>query len=647
MVPSQQVGLMGQARAHLDHLGQQPVLGLVGRSMAIEGDAQSIERGFDALGPPAGVLARDLGQRPFEVGAGVPHPRPVAAHRRPVGRPVGVVPHGQSVFGRRGATRRPHLTAAIEQSWGVGAYQLGVRRCPRARAAVAVLGLASWAAASLVAPATTATAAPPGPSTSTGNSGPATTPPSVPPSVPTSGSAPGPTSSTSTAPAAPPVDMAAITTDQMNLVKREHQAAIDADQRAVSSAQTTLGRDQQALAGDQQQATNSTAAVTHSTQTLQSDEAAQRLAVSANQRANAAVDADRQQLRTIAVQIYEGPPTPATQNLPTAGAGSGISGAPSLGLSDQLQQAQENDAGQVYFGDAVGAIDHTAQLDAARQAQTAKQVQQLTTAVSRDTTDLSNANQQASSAAQSLQTQRDVVARDTQTAATAGQQLTTDQNSLTAALAALSGPPLARPRPAGDASPSILGPAALTAAELVSWFNAQGYADSTSTPILQLAQWYLSEGQAEGVRGDIAFAQAVLETGGFASPDAVAANNYAGIGHCDLCPSGLPFPSPLLGVRGQIQLLRAYADPSLSTAQLASPPAVAQVAPEGQSVRGCCGTWQSLTGVWASSPIYGNSILSLYLSMLAAALGTGAPPGAPSTSVTAPPAPPALAPPAP
>ena len=38
-----------------------------------------------------------------------------------------------------------------------------------------------------------------------------------------------------------------------------------------------------------------------------------------------------------------------------------------------------------------------------------------------------------------------------------------------------------------------------------------------ATPISKYAEWFIEEGMAEGVRGDIAFAQAVLETGGFAN----------------------------------------------------------------------------------------------------------------------------------
>ena len=68
-----------------------------------------------------------------------------------------------------------------------------------------------------------------------------------------------------------------------------------------------------------------------------------------------------------------------------------------------------------------------------------------------------------------------------------------------------------------------------------------------------------SEGDAEGVAGDVAFAQAVLETGSFGH---ALDNNYSGIGACDSCTSEIAFPTPLDGVRAQIQLLKSYADPS-------------------------------------------------------------------------------------
>jgi hypothetical protein len=168
--------------------------------------------------------------------------------------------------------------------------------------------------------------------------------------------------------------------------------------------------------------------------------------------------------------------------------------------------------------------------------------------------------------------------------------------------------------------PTILGRPALSAAELAAWYDQSGYVDLAGAPIQRLAEWYIEEGDAEGVRGDIAFAQAIVETGGFSSPDAVVDNNYAGIGHCDTCAAGFRFASPRAGVRGQIQLLRTYAQPGLTAAQMADPPVLAALDPSAQVARGCCRTWNALTGRWATDPDYGLTVLAVYQSMLSSAL---------------------------
>lgn len=79
----------------------------------------------------------------------------------------------------------------------------------------------------------------------------------------------------------------------------------------------------------------------------------------------------------------------------------------------------------------------------------------------------------------------------------------------------------------------------------------------------QLAQFFLEEGEAEGVRGDVAFAQSLHETGFFKYGGIVlpTQNNYAGIGALNGNATGqaATFPAPRTGVRAQIQHLKAYA----------------------------------------------------------------------------------------
>lgn len=161
---------------------------------------------------------------------------------------------------------------------------------------------------------------------------------------------------------------------------------------------------------------------------------------------------------------------------------------------------------------------------------------------------------------------------------------------------------------------SLIGMPRLNAGDLAGWFRSTTYSPRVSTPIEDYARWFIDEGRAEGIRGDIAFAQAVLETGGFANNDTVLANNFSGIGHCDTCASGWRFPSPEMGVRAQIQLLKSYA---------VRKPVYAHdlVDRRLRGPAGCCPTWGDLTTVWATDPTYAPKVMLIYSGIVAYALG--------------------------
>ena len=78
---------------------------------------------------------------------------------------------------------------------------------------------------------------------------------------------------------------------------------------------------------------------------------------------------------------------------------------------------------------------------------------------------------------------------------------------------------------------------------------------------LELPRLYLEEGKKEGVRGDIAFAQSLHETGFFKFGGDVLPeqNNFAGIGTVGNGEKGHIFKIPREGIRAQIQHLKAYA----------------------------------------------------------------------------------------
>lgn len=80
--------------------------------------------------------------------------------------------------------------------------------------------------------------------------------------------------------------------------------------------------------------------------------------------------------------------------------------------------------------------------------------------------------------------------------------------------------------------------------------------------VVKMIPYYLTEGEKEGVRGDIAFAQSCLETGNFTfkgSAVTLDQNNFCGMGVTSNGMKGNSFSSPQLGIRAQIQHLKAYA----------------------------------------------------------------------------------------
>ena len=115
-------------------------------------------------------------------------------------------------------------------------------------------------------------------------------------------------------------------------------------------------------------------------------------------------------------------------------------------------------------------------------------------------------------------------------------------------------PPPPPPPPSGTVP--IMGPAQIDAGRLASWFHGRspqpGGAYAATVSVETLATYYLQEGAAEGVRGDVAFIQAIVETGWFRFGGSVPAwkNNFAGIGATDTNPAPAAFPDARTGVRG-------------------------------------------------------------------------------------------------
>ena len=106
----------------------------------------------------------------------------------------------------------------------------------------------------------------------------------------------------------------------------------------------------------------------------------------------------------------------------------------------------------------------------------------------------------------------------------------------------------------------IMGNAVARVEQMTAYIKAKN--PDVAQSVVDMIPLYLSEGKAEGIRGDIAYAQSCLETGNFGfSGSAVTLdqNNFCGMGVTSNGMKGNSFDTPQLGIRAQIQHLKAYA----------------------------------------------------------------------------------------
>lgn len=118
----------------------------------------------------------------------------------------------------------------------------------------------------------------------------------------------------------------------------------------------------------------------------------------------------------------------------------------------------------------------------------------------------------------------------------------------------------------------IMGKAVATVKQMQEYIRAKNPAVAQS--VINMVPLYLSEGEAEGVRGDVAFAQSCLETGNFGftgSAVTLEQNNFCGMGVTANGLKGNSFDTAQSGIRAQIQHLKAYADTAELVNELSDP----------------------------------------------------------------------------
>ena len=139
------------------------------------------------------------------------------------------------------------------------------------------------------------------------------------------------------------------------------------------------------------------------------------------------------------------------------------------------------------------------------------------------------------------------------------------------------------------------------------------YSSYGASQLIDFCAIVLQEAQAEGVRAEVVFAQAMKETGWLRFGGAVKAEqcNFCGLGAVNSAPgNAASFKDVRTGIRAQVQHLKAYAS--------TDPLVQACVDPRFDLVkRGCAPLLEDLNGKWAvPGDGYGESIAKMIDTML-------------------------------
>ncbi|WP_165062556.1 N-acetylmuramoyl-L-alanine amidase [Adlercreutzia sp. ZJ154] len=166
----------------------------------------------------------------------------------------------------------------------------------------------------------------------------------------------------------------------------------------------------------------------------------------------------------------------------------------------------------------------------------------------------------------------------------------------------------------------IMGASTTSVDQMVRYFNSQKkqypastYASKGAGDINAFCKIVMEEAQAEGVRAEVVFCQAMKETGWLQFGGQVKADqcNFAGLGATNNGANGATFQDVRTGIRAQVQHLKAYA----STDKLKNTcvdPRFHLVKP-----RGCAPYLEDLNGRWAvPGQGYGQAIANMILNML-------------------------------
>ena len=178
----------------------------------------------------------------------------------------------------------------------------------------------------------------------------------------------------------------------------------------------------------------------------------------------------------------------------------------------------------------------------------------------------------------------------------------------------------------------ITGTAKATAEQMKKYIQSKN--PQVAKSVLDMIPFYLSEGKTEGIRGDIAFAQSCLETGNFTfkgSAVTLEQNNFCGMGVTSNGMKGNSFSTPQLGIRAQIQHLKAYSNKEALKMEC--------IDPRFKYVERGCAEYVEWLGIqenpkgngWAAGANYGSKILQILNAITGTAGGSSTEPEKPAS----------------
>lgn len=159
---------------------------------------------------------------------------------------------------------------------------------------------------------------------------------------------------------------------------------------------------------------------------------------------------------------------------------------------------------------------------------------------------------------------------------------------------------------------SIMGPPLATKQQCLQHLLSKNPFPVLTVSAEELINYFYTEGMEEGIRPDVAFAQALHETGYFRYGGDVVPlqNNYCGLGTIGTGVRGAWFVSAQMGVRAQVQHLLGYSSVETPKKEIVDP---RYGLLKNSKNFGAAKTWTDLNGKWAvPGATYGQKILKIH-----------------------------------